>query len=205
MIQKAEKVSVYIDGFNLYFGMISKYEHTKWLNIEALSEALLKPNQKLEDVKYFTARISNNPSKEQRQKSYIDAIKTTRVKIIFGHYKSKPKSCNRCGHSWNTNEEKMTDVNIAVNMLTDAMDDKYDIALLISGDSDLVPPIHTIHKYFPEKRVVVAFPPNRHNNSVKNAAKGSFIIGRSKLVQSQFNEEVIGENNYIIRKPKEWI
>lgn len=64
----------------------------------------------------------------------------------------------------------MTDVNIATQILIDAYQDKYDMAMLISGDSDLVPPIKAMHKIFNKKRVFVVFPPKRHNNSVSIVA-----------------------------------
>jgi uncharacterized LabA/DUF88 family protein len=199
-----EKVIVYIDGFNLYFGMTSKFTNIKWLNIWELAEDLLKPHQELVDVKYFTSMVSNNTEKEQRQRTYISALRTTNTKIIFGHYKSRPKTCKSCGHSWRNNEEKMTDVNIAVNMLVDAIHNRYDKALLISGDSDLVPPIKAIHSNFPEKKVVVAFPPNRHNNSVKNVAKGSFILGRTKFTKNQFPDSIKTVDGFTISRPKKW-
>nr|MBX2877689.1 NYN domain-containing protein [Saprospiraceae bacterium] len=122
-----ERVIVYIDGFNLYFGMTSKFKGIKWLNVRSLAESLLKPHQALCSVKYFTSRVSNDPPKEHRQSKYLDAIKRTETQIIYGHYKSKPKSCFSCGHTWQNNEEKMTDVNIAVHMLVDALDDEYDM------------------------------------------------------------------------------
>ncbi|AFN74525.1 hypothetical protein MROS_1288 [Melioribacter roseus P3M-2] len=199
-----EKVMVYVDGFNLYFGIVSKYPNTKWLNIWQLAQNILKPHQSLIGVKYFTSLVSNNPQKEKRQRDFLSAIQTTPVQIIYGHYQSTPTSCKKCGHSWNDNEEKMTDVNIAVNMITDAIEDKYDTAILISGDSDLVPAINSIHKYFPQKRVVVLFPPDRHNISVKNSAKGSYILGRKKLVASQFPQVVTTSLGYQITKPKSW-
>ncbi len=200
-----ERVAVYIDGFNLYFGMTSSYKDIKWLDVELLAKNLLKPHQKLIRVRYFTSLVSNNPKKEYRQRAYISALGTTNIDIIYGHYKSKPVSCNRCGHSWNNNEEKMTDVNIAVFMISDAIDDLYDTAMLISGDSDLVPPIQYLHSKYLNKRVMVAFPPNRHNVSVKNVAKGSFIIGKQKLKQSQFPDNIRLNNGYLLQKPEEWI
>jgi uncharacterized LabA/DUF88 family protein len=201
---KKERVVVYIDGFNLYFGMTSAHPEMKWLNVELLAQNILKPHQTLIKVKYFTSRVSNNPPKEKRQSTYLSAIQTTNTAIIYGHYKSKPKSCFSCHHTWNDNEEKMTDVNIAVHMLTDAMDDLYDAAILISGDSDLVPPIRAVHEKFPSKRVMVAFPPNRHNNSVKNASKGNLIIGKQLLIKSQFLDKIISKDGFELKKPSEW-
>ena len=98
----------------------------------------------------------------------------------------------------------MTDVNIATQMILDAYNNSYDMAMLISGDSDLVPPIGSIHENFKDKRVFVAFPPKRHNSSVAIVAKGSMTIGRKKLVDSQFPEEVQKQDGYIIKKPLEW-
>jgi hypothetical protein len=98
----------------------------------------------------------------------------------------------------------MTDVNIATQMLIGAYQDQYDMAMLIAGDSDLVPPIRQIHELFPLKRVFVAFPPKRHNQSVAFAAKGSLTIGRKKLVESQFDESVKKRDGFILQKPTDW-
>tara|TARA_B110000967_G_scaffold209020_1_gene263342 strand:- start:625 stop:1251 length:627 start_codon:yes stop_codon:yes gene_type:complete len=200
---KKERVAVFIDGFNLYFGLTSAYPNFKWLNVYLLSQKLLRPHQVLVSVSYFTARIGNNPSKEQRQNVYLSAIKSTPTQIIYGHYKSKPKSCRRCGHTWQTNEKKMTDVNIAVQMITGAVQNTYDRAILISGDSDLVPPIKTVQDIF-NKKVFVAFPPNRHNHSVKSIANGSMVLGRGTLSKAQFASAITLTNGHDLTKPIQW-
>jgi uncharacterized LabA/DUF88 family protein len=203
-MDQKERVSVYIDGFNLYFGLAESFPSLKWLNVELLAQNLLKPHQELVAVNYFTSLVGNNPPKEKRQRDYLSALKTTGIQIIYGHYKSKMKSCFSCRHTWHDNEEKMTDVNIAVQMLMDALDDRYDTAMLISGDSDLVPPIRAVHSRYPKKRVMVAFPPNRHNVSIKNESKGNFIIGRQKLKQSQFPDSLLLSSGFQLQKPNEW-
>jgi hypothetical protein len=45
---------------------------------------------------------------------------------------------------------------------------------------------------------------NRHNSSVSIVAKGSITIGRKKLIDSQFPNEVKKSDGYIIRKPNDW-
>jgi uncharacterized LabA/DUF88 family protein len=132
-------------------------------------------------------------------------LTSTGIKIIYGNYQSGREDCKRCGHIWRTAKEKMTDVNIATFMITDAFQDRYDMAMLISGDSDLVPPIKAIHEHFKSKRVFIAFPPKRHNASMSLVAKGSFIIGRKKLIDSQFDIEVISKTGFNLKIPKEWI
>ncbi len=101
----------------------------------------MQPNQELAGVKYFTSRVSNNPDKQKRQSTYIDALESTGLEIFYGNYQDGAEECRRCGHIWRTAKEKMTDVNIATAIIVDAYKDAYDMAMLISGDSDLTPPI----------------------------------------------------------------
>jgi len=205
-IPKKERVIVYVDGFNLYFGLLEAgFNNCKWLNIYKLAANLLQINQELIEIKYFTSRVSNNPDKQKRQTTYIEALESVGIRIFYGHYQSDKTECRQCGNIWPTFHEKMTDVNIATQIMIDAFQDRYDMAMLISGDSDLVPPIKTIHELFKNKRVFVAFPPKRHNSSVALVAKGSMIIGRKKLVDSLFESEVVKKNGFILRKPKEWV
>lgn len=202
---KKERVTAYVDGFNLYFGMKENGNDTLWLNIQQLVGNLLKPNQELVMTKYFTSRVRNNPDKERRQKTYIEAIETLKnCKIYYGHYQAQIEECRRCGHTYPYANEKMTDVNIAVEILTDAYSDNYDTAFLITGDSDLVPPIKAVHRFFKDKRVFVAFPPNRYNVSVKEAAKGCMMIGRKKLKDSQFQDNVVKDDGFVLRRPSIW-
>ena len=202
---KKERVIVYVDGFNLYFGMVEAgYDYCKWLDINQLVINLLKPNQELIQIKYFTSRVSNNPDKQRRQTIYIEALETKGIKVYYGHYQSGSIECNLCGNIRPTYNEKMTDVNIATQIIIDAFQDNYDMAMLVSGDSDLVPPIKSVHDNFKKKRVFVVFPPKRHNASVSLIAKGSMTIGRKKLVDSQLPNEVQKRDGYILKKPNDW-
>lgn len=204
---KKERVIAYVDGFNLYFGIkASGHNDTLWLDIQKLAQSLLKPNQDLVYIKYFTSRVRNHPQKQQRQNTYIEAVETLdNCKIYYGHYQSQIEECRRCGHTYPYANEKMTDVNIAVEILIDAYSDKYDTALLVTGDSDLVPPINAVHNFFKQKRVFVAFPPNRYNVSVNHAARGSLTIGRKKLKDAQFPDNVKKEDGFTLKRPDTWV
>ena len=200
--ERKEKVIAYVDGFNLYFGMVEAgFGYCKWLDLKLLVQNLLKPNQALIEVKYFTSRVSHNPDKQKRQSLYIDALKSIGVKIIYGNYQDGNVTCLRCGHIWKSAKEKMTDVNIATSIIIDAYKNEYDMAMLISGDTDLVPPIREVHALFKDKRVMIAFPPKRHNKVLAIAAKGSFVIGRKKLTDSQLNDEISSLSGFKITIP----
>ena len=98
----------------------------------------------------------------------------------------------------------MTDVNIAVEILKDAYQDKFDVALLISADSDLIPPVKTVKELFPNKRVVVASPPGRYSIGLANSASKSFVISRRSIAKSLLPDEIEKADGYVLRCPRSW-
>jgi uncharacterized LabA/DUF88 family protein len=201
-----ERVIAYVDGFNLYFGLKSKgWRRYYWLNIQMLAQNLLKPNQRLLLTKYFTARITGPPDKEKRQSTYIEALETlSEFQIFYGKYQLNPRQCSHCGVQDEVPNEKMTDVNIAVEILKDAYQDEFDVALLISADSDLVPPVKTVRELFSNKRVVVASPPGRYSIDLAESANKSFVISRRNIAKSLLPEEIEKAGGYILRCPSLW-
>lgn len=204
-----QRVTIFIDGFNLYFGLKEKgWKDCYWLDFGKLAKRLLKPYQQLNVIKYFTSRVSGtrqDPQKHHRQQAFLDALTTIPdVQVFFGHYLQKSVTCFRCKSTWASYEEKMTDVNIATELLIDGFDDNFDTAIIISADSDLVPPICTIRSRFPEKRIIVAFPPGRRSKHLSIVATHSFIIGRGVLRQSILPDDVSLATGVIVRKPSRW-
>lgn len=213
-----QRVSCYVDGFNLYYGLRdSGFKKYLWLDLCGLARAIILPNQRLVFTKYFTARISGGRptdtpdffaqanARRKRQADYLDAVGSLSDLAVFeGQFLAKQQTCKKCLASWATAEEKMTDVNIATEMLVDAFADAFDTALLISGDSDLVPPINAILETFPGKRVIVAFPPGRFSEALRKAASGQFKIAKGHLKKSQLPEEIELPSGYVIRRPETW-
>lgn len=201
-----ERVVAYVDGFNLYFGLRdSKLQRCYWLNIQVLAQNLLLPDQELRYTKYFTARIAGPPAKQRRQNLFIEALETLPdFSIHYGKYQRNARICGHCGVSEDIPNEKMTDVNIAVELLTDAHQDAFDTALLISADSDLTAPVQAVHRLFPKKRVVIAFPPSRYSADLSKVAKAHFIIGAAKIRQSVFAPEVTKADGFVLKCPDSW-
>ena len=201
-----ERVITYVDGFNLYFGLKSKkWQRYYWLNLSLLAINLMKPYQKHVSVKYFTSRIVQPPPKHQRQLAYLEALETLPdLSFFYGKYQHNPHSCPNCGYIETIPNEKMTDVNIAVELLADAYQDKYDTALLISADSDLTAPIEKVRQLFPQKKVVCAFPPDRSSKQLKQVSSAYFTIGRMVLATSQFADQVFSKSGYPLPRPATW-
>ena len=203
------RVAVYVDGLNLYHGLKSRsWRRYYWLNLRQLAESLLRSGQSLVMVRYFTARFlprSDDPDQPLRQDTYLKALETLPdLTIQHGYHLPKTGTCRRCGATWATFEEKMTDVNIAVALLHDATRDAFDTAIVISADSDLIGPIDTVLHSYPEKRVVVAFPPNRHSEQLRHQATAAFRLGRRIIAGSQFPTQVIDADGFVLRKPSRW-
>lgn len=98
----------------------------------------------------------------------------------------------------------MTDVNIAVQLLSDAFADRFDTALLISADSDLTTPVKQLRMLFPHKRAIAVFPPNRRSFELGQAAHSAFSLGEANLRQSQFPEKVTRSDGFVLCRPTHW-
>ena len=103
-------------------------------------------------------------TKRLNQNRHLSALGTIPgVRQHLGHHIEKEVWCATCRELRTTYEVQMTDVNIALQMLCDAEDDRFDAAILVSGDSDLVGPVKTVLERHPDKQVLVAFPPRRNS------------------------------------------
>ena len=98
----------------------------------------------------------------------------------------------------------MTDVNIATELLVDAYADQFDKVLLVSADSDLSTLLKVIRKQFPQKRIIVLFPPARSSKQLMNLAYGHEYISRNRLSKSLFPDPVIKPDGYKLKKPEAW-
>lgn len=203
------RVISYVDGFNLYFGLKSKgWKRHYWLDLVALSHDLLKADQTLRACYFFTARLRDNgrnQADKQRQDDYLDALASCReLHIQYGHFLEKTRRCKVCGATWPDYEEKMTDVNIAVQLLADAFDDRFDTALILSADSDLTTPVRQVLDRFPDKRIIVVQPPGRNSAELKKAATAAFTLSQTKVRQNQLPETVTTADNMTLKRPATW-
>ena len=201
-----ERVIAYVDGYNLYYGLRSKgWKRFYWLNSQAFANQFIKPHQTLAMTKYFTTVVKQPEDKRRRQAVFLDALQTLpNFRIYYGQFLSETIICRRCGHTYTTYHEKMTDVNISVEMMADASKDRFDTALLISADSDLAGLVSTVHELFRSKRVIAIFPPERTSFALKRASKGTLHIGHLELSRSLFPEQVKRSDGVILRRPTEW-
>lgn len=200
------RVIAYIDGFNLYYGLREKnWKWALWLNLHALMQSYLWPDQILVKTKYFTAIVTTPPDKHARQNVFLEALQTlSDIEIYYGHFLTSSETCHKCGHTYTAYHEKMTDVNIATQMLTDAYADQFDTAFLVTADSDLSAPLKAIKNLFPHKKIIVLFPPAHASKQLTNLATGVKHINRDVLSRSLFPDPVVKPDGFELHKPEFW-
>ncbi|GAA0005272.1 NYN domain-containing protein [Bradyrhizobium diazoefficiens] len=158
--QKA-RAALYVDGFNLYHAIDELGQpHLKWLNLFSLGSRILNRNKEsLVKVRYCTALKPGDTDKNKRHREYITALKWFNVKVQQGHFIEDEMDCRKCGHAWDAPKEKETDVNIALLLFDDAYQDVFDVAYLLTADSDQGATARMLKRRFPKKRLVSVVPP----------------------------------------------
>ncbi len=201
-----DRVSAYVDGFNLYFGLKSQnLRHLYWLDVPAAVRRLLERRETLAVTKYFTSRVSGPSDKVRRQADYLDALSTLPdTRLYFGVYQTHDRTCASCGATWQQHNEKQTDVNIAVELLVDAHRDVFDTAVLVTADADLVPAIIALKALFPKKRVILMFPPGRGSVRLEQEAHGKRRLRPWVLQANQLPDTIVGLDGYPRSRPPEW-
>jgi hypothetical protein len=186
-----QRVRVYVDGFNLYYGLHQKYGRKYlWLDLRSLAASFLRTCQVLTGVEYFTARRRRAVLSQANQATYLGALKARGVKVIEGRFQEKSLECNSCGATWTSYEEKESDVSFCVRLLEDAVARKFDVALLITADSDMMPAVKAVRRLRPEAKLVALFPPARYSDDLKRAVHAHFRIGEARLRQAQMPDTV---------------
>jgi 6-hydroxy-3-succinoylpyridine 3-monooxygenase len=208
---KRPRSIVYIDGFNLYYGAVRGVPY-KWLNLQRLCE-MLRQQDDIQQIYYFTA-IVFGPTRSN-QETYLRALATLPlVTVILGKFKRKQikctlHTCTAAGDRlFQSQEEKRTDVNIAIRMLDDAYQDRCDQFVVISGDSDLVPAFNMVKAMCPKKQIIVYVPARDRvrgaATEIRSAADRDRTLPSNLLKVSQFPASIPdGQGGFVI-KPTGW-
>lgn len=207
----ALRTYVYIDAFNLYFGALKKTPH-RWLDLSKLCQHLLPLNDVV-CIKYYTALVKARPKDPQqpvRQQTYLRALRTDpKVTIHLGHYLSHnvtmptvtpPPAFVQVIKT----EEKGSDVNLASHLIADGFTNLYDIAVVISNDSDLVEPIKIVHDTI-KKQIGVINPQIKSHPSRELIAHATFFkqLRQGALATSQFPPSMADATG-VFTKPLGW-
>ena len=199
-----KRVIVYVDGFNLYHAIDNLGKpHLKWVDLVALGQGLLRADEQLVAVKYFSAYATWKPAQYARHREYTAALQYAGAAVFMGKFKKKDKECRSCLARWVGHEEKESDVKLSIALVSDAYEDLFDRAIVISADSDLVPPILMVRSKFKQKEVFVAAPPGRMG--IGRDLKPALEISRGRLAKALLPETALTpEGKPIFTRPVEY-
>jgi hypothetical protein len=213
---QSERVVFFVDGFNLYHSVLSAERQSqvplKWLDLHALCAAhlyLIGPAAHVAQVQYFTAFAhhlhARNPGKVARHKAFVRALTASGVNVHEGHFKQKTVIDTWTAQEVTTHEEKETDVAIACAVLEAGVLDRLDTAVLVTGDTDLRPAVHSFHRLCPAKRLTFAFPFARENRELARVAPGSFSFSSAAYRKHQFPDKVELPSGKFVTRPSAWV
>lgn len=220
------RASVYIDGFNLYYGAVADTAY-RWLNVVELCRRLL-PRDDVTRVRYFTALVSDtrsDPSKSVRQQTFMRALETLpEIEVTYGSFlanvrrmplaKARPEdagvprlvSLQRSGPTSAVvlrTEEKGSDVNLATMLVADAFRGEFEVAAVLSTDSDLALPIDLVRREL-GLPVGVLFPKKRYSVELARVAAFRRTFDDRLLRQCQLPRTVVDSGGRTITKPIDW-
>jgi hypothetical protein len=210
-VSAAPRVTMYVDGFNLYYGSLKGAPALKWLDLGALGLAL-RPGCTV-SVRYFTARIKSHgdPGAQARQKLYLTALSTVpSVTVHFGAFRTHPRPMALVSPQLggprtamvHKTEEKGSDVNLATYLLVDGFDGAYDEALVVTDDSDLAEPIRLANARFAP--VHVLSPRIAGTSELRQVAASYRRLDPALLASSQLPDAVPLPSGATITRPPAW-
>lgn|SRR3989344_8430698 len=140
-----KRVILFVDGNNFYYGLKYIYGDTRSLsdfNFEKLGESLSNNGEVLK-IFYYNAplHINENQDKYWRQQRFFDRLKKEeKIELRLSRLqKRKIKGTDK--HYYVV---KGDDIHLASEMVKEAYENSFDIAVLVSGDGDFVPAIKII-------------------------------------------------------------
>lgn len=207
-----KRVFAFFDGINFYHNAKNNYGITN-INFFDISNNMLDlKKEKLKRIKYFNSPLNQQENSEAYalQQKFLGKVKSTPLTTVYlgnlvlrplnkihincincGHQIADTIKCPKCNREVKNYQckkitEKGVDVNLAVQMLLDAIEDKYDLALLFSADADFAPAIEYIVKKLKKEVVYCRFPTPKTYKLLQTCSEDR-IITKNIIENSESN------------------
>ncbi len=203
-----------MDGLNLYYRCLRGTPY-KWLDLLALFHSVLRPTNDIIRIRYFTADVSGkrDPGEPIRQQAYLRALSTIpQVSIHKGKFLFSTKWAAVASPPADfvkpvpatvlvvKAEEKGSDVNLGAYLVRDAFRNEFDVAVVVSNDTDLVEPIRIVAGEV-AKPVGLVCPAPSAAPSLTRVATFCRYVTPGRLAAAQLPDPIPGTR---IRKPATW-
>lgn len=240
MTHTPKTFNAYVDGFNLYRGLLKDRPSLRWLDLRTFC-ASRWPDHELQKVYFFTSRAKERfpgDAAPRRQHAYIRALESTGVEVVYGKFAKNidwlrlngelhrefldpnledpdgfiQEQVDRAAdfaapdmikaNVWRFGE-KGTDVNLASQLLFDAWTEGLEAALVVTGDSDLVKPIHMLTSSLIEVKTLVPSI-TKPALMLRTASTYTETIHPSWLKACQLPEKILLRGS-VLTKPEKWV
>jgi len=199
-MEKRDRIIAYIDGSNFYHLCKSNYGLAN-ISFEKVIKTLLKTNEEIIKIKYFNSPINQQeePEKYIGQQKFFNKIKNEAlIELHLGRLVKRPLNkitlnCEKCGiveienlecpkcsrktpvEKVHKTSEKGPDVKMAIEILLDALNNKYDSAFILSGDADFCPAIKHIINVLNKRVILCRFPKPKTNELIQSCSETRII------------------------------
>jgi hypothetical protein len=211
----------YVDGFNLYHRAVKDRPDLKWLNIAALVAEYVREGDELRRVRYYTSRVSGrtDDGQPERQDAYIRALAgIPEVTIHIGTFLSRPVCrpvlepmplVHPQGRQYimvHNTEEKASDVNLASHLLMDGFKGFYDVAFVLSSDTDLIEPLRIVKTEIRKPVILLYADIERRSvpKKLEQVCTSVRFVSRGAIARNQLPNPARAKNGALVARPCKW-
>lgn len=222
------RANVYFDGFNFYYGCFKnrnrpQWRPYKWLDLDAFIRKIFAAYE-IGRIRYFTAPLHptlEDPDAQIRQEIYLRALRTLpSLSVHLGRFAIRARVRRMADpRSFDPpympvyvdpvttvgviqEEEKGSDVNLASYLLVDGFNDEYDVAIVVSNDSDLAEPIRLTREQL-GRQVILLNPRRNTATDLQGIADYHRVVRLGPVKSSQF-PDIMEDANGTFTKPESW-
>jgi len=138
MVDKNDRVMIFIDGSNLYHSLKGFFKRTD-IDIGKFCKQLLE-KRRLVRIYYYNARVGQKeePERYRDQQKFFTGVAVTPYlelrlgRLVYANWPAAPPF------------EKGVDIQLATDMITHSYKNNYDTAILVAGDNDYVGAIQAV-------------------------------------------------------------
>ncbi|MEW6266277.1 MAG: NYN domain-containing protein [Thermodesulfobacteriota bacterium] len=186
LIMPKERALFLIDGSNFYYAL--QEAGLKKGDIDYRQLALhLARNREVVAIRFFICPVlpAGSPQAKDQQR-FFSALRRQGVTIRLGTLVKRSRTCPSCGAVQGYRMEKGVDVLLAMDMVSGAIEDKYDVVYLVSCDADFAPVVEYVRVR--GKKVFLVAPKGAKYGSLGNSCDVAIPIDQKVINACQGND-----------------
>ncbi|GAH75085.1 unnamed protein product [marine sediment metagenome] len=138
MVDKTDRVMIFIDGSNLYHSIKNFFKRTD-IDMGKLGNKLLD-KRRLVRIYYYNAKVGlkEEPERYRDQQAFFASVSAIPYcelrlgRLVYINWPNTPPF------------EKGVDIQLATDMITHSFKNNYDVAVLVAGDNDYVGALQSV-------------------------------------------------------------